>query len=93
MLLNQTTLSLCRHVIHKQPDNVLHLLMSSSTQGPTENELKPLESVTSGSAAITTLNLPDSEKTTGDEEKNSTELSLQVPQKDNSGSSYLSNGL
>lgn len=59
--------SLCRHVIHKQPDNVLHLLMASCSQGATENDWKPVESVTPGSAAVTTLNLP------GDEEKNSTE--------------------
>lgn len=74
MLLYQSPLSLFRYIIHKQPDNVLHLLTSSSTQGPTENHLKPVESVTSGSVAIPTLNLPDSEKTTGDEEKNSTEI-------------------
>lgn len=66
--------SLCRHIIHKQPGNVLHLLMASSSHGPTGNDLKPVESVTSGSAAVATLKLPDSKTTTGDEEKNSTDI-------------------
>lgn len=46
--------------------------MSSSTEEPRENDLKPLKSVTSETSTITTTNLPDTEETTG-EEQNSTE--------------------
>lgn len=49
--------------------------MTSSTEEPRENDLEPLESVTSGSAAITTINLPDTEETTS-EEQNSTERAV-----------------
>lgn len=50
--------------------------MSANSQGPTESDLKPVGSVTSGSTAIPTLNLPDSKKTSAYEGKNSIETDV-----------------
>ncbi|XP_039987153.1 zinc finger protein 280C-like isoform X2 [Xiphias gladius] len=61
------------HLVLGQPAKVLYLLTSAPAQRPKEMDLKLVESVTSGSATAATVDQPES---AGDEEKVSTEVSV-----------------
>ncbi|XP_050934319.1 zinc finger protein 280D [Lates calcarifer] len=66
------------HLVLGQPAKVLYLLTSAPAQRPKDTDLKLVESVTSGSVTVATVDQPDSKPMlpAGDQEKGSTDTSV-----------------